>query len=62
MHPAESLARTSTVHEVEESREQKGKQEEPGTVETEKQEDRAEQTPEQPFPNDQSGSEEQADS
>lgn len=59
MHLAESLARTSTVHEAGESREQEGQEEEPGAAETEEQEEGTEETAEQAFPPDQSESREQ---
>lgn len=56
----ESLARTSTVHEAEESRHQEGQEEKPGAAETEKQEDGAEETAEQEFsPNQSQSTEEQ---
>lgn len=56
---AESLARTSTVQEAEESRRQEGQEEKPGAAETEKQEDGAEETAEQEFSPNQSESTEE---
>ncbi|XP_075903482.1 myomesin-1 isoform X3 [Nelusetta ayraudi] len=56
----ESLARTSTVQEAEESRHQEGQEEKPGAAETEKQEDGAEETAKQEFsPNQSESTEEQ---
>lgn len=56
---AESLAKTSSVHKAEESREQEAQEDEPRAVEAEEPADATEETAEQAFPPDQSEPSEQ---